>query len=192
MPIILNAMNRLQDLLDQSRIADGLGLLLIRIYLFFPFWMGGTRKLSSPEHVIAWFDQGLGLPFPTLMFWLAALTEAVGAVLLLFGFATRWISIPLMITMLVAAFAVHWEDGWYAIAQSSSEEIGVRLDRAKDILQEHGDYEWLTEYGNFAILGNGIEFAATYFIMLLVLFFAGGSRFLSADYWIARKFRDSS
>ncbi|MDD9819050.1 MAG: DoxX family protein [Gammaproteobacteria bacterium] len=192
MPIILNAMNRLQDLLDQSRIADGLGLLLIRIYLFFPFWMGGTRKLSSPEHVIAWFDQGLGLPFPTLMFWLAALTEAVGAVLLLFGFATRWISIPLMITMLVAAFAVHWEDGWYAIAQSSSEEIGVRLDRAKDILQEHGDYEWLTEYGNFAILGNGIEFAATYFIMLLVLFFAGGGRFLSADYWIARKFRDSS
>jgi len=192
MPIILNAMNRLQDLLDQSRIADGLGLLLIRIYLFFPFWMGGTRKLSSPEHVIAWFDQGLGLPFPTLMFWLAALTEAVGAVLLLFGFATRWISIPLMITMLVAAFAVHWEDGWYAIAQSSSEEIGVRLDRAKDILQEHGDYEWLTEYGNFAILGNGIEFAATYFIMLLVLFFAGGGRFLSADYWIARKFRESS
>ncbi|MDD9863815.1 MAG: DoxX family protein [Gammaproteobacteria bacterium] len=192
MPIILNAMNRLQDLLDQSRIADGLGLLLMRIYLFFPFWMGGTRKLSSPEHVIAWFDQGLGLPFPTLMFWLAALTEAVGAVLLLFGFATRWISIPLMITMLVAAFAVHWEDGWYAIAQSSSEEIGVRLDRAKDILQEHGDYEWLTEYGNFAILGNGIEFAATYFIMLLVLFFAGGGRFLSADYWIARKFRDSS
>ena len=192
MPIILNAMNRLQDLLDQSRIADGLGLLLIRIYLFFPFWMGGTRKLSSPEHVIAWFDQGLGLPFPTLMFWLAALTEAVGAVLLLFGFATRWISIPLMITMLVAAFAVHWEDGWYAIAQSSSEEIGVRLDRAKDILQEHGDYEWLTEYGNFAILGNGIEFAATYFIMLLVLFFAGGGRFLSADYWIARKFRGSS
>jgi len=189
---ILNVMNRLQDLLDQTRIADGLGLLLIRIYLFFPFWMGGTRKLSSPEHVIAWFDQGLGFPFPTLMFWLAALTEAVGAVLLLFGLATRWISIPLMITMLVAAFAVHWEDGWYVIAQSSSEEIGVRLDRAKDILQEHGNYEWLTEHGNFAILGNGIEFAATYFIMLLVLFFAGGGRFLSADYWIARKFREPS
>jgi len=189
---ILNLMNRLQDLLDQTRIADGLGLLLIRIYLFFPFWMGGARKLSSPEHVIAWFDQGLGFPFPTLMFWLAALTEAVGAVLLLFGLATRWISIPLMITMLVAAFAVHWEDGWYVIAPSGSEEIGVRLDRAKDILQEHGNYEWLTEHGNFAILGNGIEFAATYFIMLLVLFFAGGGRFLSADYWIARKFREQS
>jgi len=128
----------------------------------------------------------------TLMFWLAALTEAVGAVLLLFGLATRWISIPLMITMLVAAFAVHWEDGWYVIAPSGSEEIGVRLDRAKDILQEHGNYEWLTEHGNFAILGNGIEFAATYFIMLLVLFFAGGGRCLSADYWIARKFREQS
>ena len=40
------------------------------------------------------------------------------------------------------------------------------------------------------ILNNGIEFAVTYFIMLLALFFTGGGKYLSFDYWIARRFRD--
>ncbi len=39
------------------------------------------------------------------------------------------------------------------------------------------------------VLNNGVEFAATYFIMLLVLFFIGGGRYLSVDYWIARRCR---
>lgn len=39
------------------------------------------------------------------------------------------------------------------------------------------------------ILNNGIEFAATYFIMLLTLFFIGGGRYLSLDWWIARRWR---
>lgn len=54
------------------------------------------------------------------------------------------------------------------------------------ILQEHGNYEWLTESGNFVILNNGIEFAATYFVMLLALFFMGGGRYVSVDWWLAR------
>ena len=42
------------------------------------------------------------------------------------------------------------------------------------------------------LLKNGIEFAATYFIMLLVLFFTGAGRYLSVDYWIDRRFRRDS
>jgi len=38
------------------------------------------------------------------------------------------------------------------------------------------------------ILNNGIEFAATYFIMLLALFFIGAGRYFSMDYWIRRGF----
>ncbi|MGB5096622.1 MAG: hypothetical protein WBN82_01805 [Porticoccaceae bacterium] len=45
----------------------------------------------------------------------------------------------------------------------------------------------LAEKGNFVVLNNGIEFAATYFIMLLSLFFSGGGRYVSLDYWLARR-----
>ncbi len=33
---------------------------------------------------------------------------------------------------------------------------------------------------------NGIEFAATYFIMLLALLVIGGGKYVSIDYWIAK------
>jgi len=165
--------------------------LAMRLYLAPVFWMAGTQKLADIDNTIEWFgnpEWGLGLPFPALLAHLAAYSEAIGALLLLIGFATRWISIPLMITMLVAAFAVHWDHGWAAIADSSAREVAVRLGTAKDILQEHGNYAWMTELGNFVILNNGIEFAVTYFIMLLSLLFTGGGRYVSVDYYLSRLF----
>ncbi|MEE9160771.1 MAG: AraC family transcriptional regulator, partial [Gammaproteobacteria bacterium] len=36
---------------------------------------------------------------------------------------------------------------------------------------------------------NGVEFAATYFIMLLALLVIGGGKYASLDYWLAKKFR---
>ena len=56
---------------------------------------------------------------------------------------------------------------------------------AKDLLRAHGNYGWLTEHGSLVMLNNGIEFAATYFIMLLSLFFTGAGRWVSLDAWIA-------
>lgn len=130
---------------------------------------------------------------PALLAWLATLTEAVGAILLLIGFGVRWISIPLMVTMLVAGLIVHWKNGWLAIATGSglfatdrTVEAVERLDRAKSILQEHGNYGWLTEHGNFVVLNNGIEFAATYFIMLLALLYLGSGK-AGLDYWLNRR-----
>ena len=188
---MIGLFNRLQDLLDSFRAIDFLAPLALRLYLVPVFWMAGTNKLGSMENTIAWFgnpDWGLGLPMPALMAWAAALTEAVGAVLLLIGFATRWISIPLMITMVVAAVTVHLQHGWAAIAETP--ESAERLNAANSILQTHGNFDWLTGSGEFVILNNGIEFAATYFIMLLALFFIGSGKYLSVDYWIASRFRD--
>lgn len=183
--------NRLQDTLDSLRSLDFLAPLALRLYLVPVFWMAGTNKLADMDSTIAWFgnpDWGLGLPMPELMAWMAALTEAGGAILLLIGFATRWISIPLMITMVVAAVTVHWQNGWAAIAETA--ESSERLNAATNLLQEYGNYNWLTGSGDFVILNNGIEFAATYFIMLLALFFIGGGRYLSADYWVSQSFRN--
>ena len=191
---------QLQTLLDKTRKVDFLGPLALRLYLAPIFWMAGAGKFSAFEDTAAWFgnpDWGLGLPFPTLMAFLAAGTETLGAIMLLFGLGVRWISIPLMFTMLVAIFSVHWQHGWQAIADTKfclfncgdAQEAALRLDKAKEILQEHANYSWLTEQGSFVVLNNGIEFAVTYFIMLLVLFFIGAGKYASLDYWIAGKFQ---
>ncbi len=177
---------KLQDMLDATRKVDFLGPLALRLYLVPVFWVAGTNKLNGFENVVSWFgnpDWGLGLPFPTLMASLAVGSEVVGAVALLIGLGVRWMAIPLMVTMVVAMFTSHWHNGWQAIADPMSpfanENVGGAIDRlskAKDILKEHGNYDWLTEYGNFVISNSGIEWAATYFVMLLALFFSGAGK----------------
>ncbi|MCI2963994.1 DoxX [Shewanella baltica] len=186
-----------QKLLNMSRYFDGLAPLALRIYLAPVLMQAGYNKLAHFDDTVAWFanpNWGLGLPMPAVMAGLAAGTEFFGAILLLLGLATRLISIPLMVTMLVAAFTVHWPNGWLAIADGSSWlandrvlEAGDKLAKAKELLQEHGNYDWLTSSGNLAVLNNGIEFAATYFIMLLALFTLGGGRYTSLDYFIAKR-----
>ena len=187
-----------QKSLNASRLFDGLAPLALRLYLAPVLMQAGYNKLAHFEDTVAWFanpDWGLGLPMPTLMAALAAGTEFFGAILLLLGFATRLISIPLMITMLVAAFTVHWPNGWLAIADGSSWlanervlEAGDKLDKAKSLLQQYGNYDWLTSSGNLVVLNNGIEFAVTYFIMLLALLSLGGGRYTSLDYVIAKRY----
>jgi uncharacterized membrane protein YphA (DoxX/SURF4 family) len=193
---IYTVQQRLSDLLQP---VDGLPALALRLYLVPVFWSAGMNKLNAFDDTVAWFgnaDWGLGLPFPTLMAGLATGAELVGAVLLALGLLTRWISIPLMVTMLVAIFTVHWPNGWQAIADPSAPfanaqvlEAGEKLQRARTLLQDHGNYDWLTSSGSFAIINNGIEFAVTYLVMLLALIKMGGGRFVSVDDWIKRWFK---
>ena len=201
----------LQRLLNTTRAVDFLGPLALRLYLAPVFWVSGMEKVANFSDIVDWFgnaDWGLGLPAPWLMAFLATAAEVGGAILLTIGLATRWIAVPLMVTMIVAAVTVHVDYGWQAIADAkapyASEYLGPlqfedadpaleRKGRAVEILQQHGKYEWLTDNGRYAyvVLNNGVEFAATYFIMLLALFFIGAGRFFSADYWIARAFKQT-
>lgn len=193
---IYTVQQRLSNLLQP---VDGLPALALRLYLVPVFWSAGMNKLNAFDDTVAWFgnaDWGLGLPFPTLMAGLATGAELVGAVLLALGLLTRWISIPLMVTMLVAIFTVHWPNGWQAIADPSAPlanaqvlEAGEKVQRARTLLQDHGNYDWLTSSGSFAIINNGIEFAVTYLVMLLALIKMGGGRFVSVDDWIKRWFK---
>lgn len=199
---------KLQGLLDRTRIAEGLAPLLLRLYLAPVLMQAGWNKMSHFGDTVAWFgnpDWGLGLPAPAVLAALAVAAEFFGAIFLLIGLATRWVSIPLMVTMLVAAFTVHWPNGWLAVADASSwladgtilhnERIMEAPDKVaamKSILQEHGNYNWLTSSGKFVVLNNGIEFAMTYFIMLLSLFFTGGGRYTSVDYYLAQRFANKA
>ena len=201
-----------QNLFDTIRNSlDFIGPLLLRIYLVPVFFVAGSNKWNpfaengtfNPAEGLAsvadWFgnpDWGLGLPFPLLMAILAWSAEFFGAIALALGFAVRWVCIPPMFTMIVAATTVHWDNGWQAVhdkqsphASANVDEAADRLSRAKSILKEHGNYKYLSEHGNFVVSNNGIEWAATYFVMLMALMFLGAGRFFSLDYWINRKFR---
>lgn len=194
---MIHLCKKLQAILNRSRSFDFLAPLALRLYLVPIFWMAGTKKLAAFDSTVDWFgntEYGLGMPFPYIMAGLATWVEIIGAILLFLGLAVRWVSIPLMVTMFVAAVSVHLKNGWLAIAEGggffASERTAGAIDRlntAKDILREHGNYQWLTENGSLVILNNGIEFASTYFIMLLVLFFIGAGNYLSVDFWIAKK-----
>jgi uncharacterized membrane protein YphA (DoxX/SURF4 family) len=192
--------NLLMTWCDKTKVLDFIAPLLLRLYLVPVFWMAGSKKFMDFTSTVDWFgneDWGLGLPLPYLLVFLVALVEVLGAFFLLLGFGVRLISIPLMIIMLIAGSVVHLKNGWLAIAEgsgifASERTVGAieRLDIAKNLLKNNGNYEWLTENGNLVILNNGIEFPATYFIMLLVLFFVGAGNFVSVDYWLKRKFMD--
>ncbi|OGT83307.1 MAG: hypothetical protein A3H91_17370 [Gammaproteobacteria bacterium RIFCSPLOWO2_02_FULL_61_13] len=203
---LINLANQAQGLFDKVRTqVDFLGPLALRLYLVPVFWVAANNKWnpfdssSSINSTAEWFgnaEWGLGLPLPYLNAYMAWGAEYFGAILLLLGLGVRWISIPLMVTMIVAVTTVHWEHGWQALndpksafASEHADEAIERLAVAKDILREHGDYGWLTEFGGIVSSNNGIEWAATYFVMLLALLCFGAGRFVSLDYWIARRFR---
>ncbi len=198
--VIYLATDAHEFLLDKIRHLDFTAPLLIRIYLAPIFILAGWGKLSDLESTAYYFGEYLGLPLPDLMALLAGATEFFGGIAILIGFATRWFSIPLMITMAVAAATAHWSNGWHALPETTLtvpwewrtdliEAAVERRDMARTLLQEHGNYDWLTAAGSITILKNGIEFAATYFIMLLPLLFFGAGR-ASVDHLLRRRYID--
>lgn len=187
-----------QSMLNATRAVDFLGPLALRIYLAPIFILAGWGKLKDLESTAYYFGEYLGLPFPDLMAFLAGATEFFGGIAILVGIATRWLSIPLMVTMIVAAVSAHWSNGWHALPETTltvpwewrTDLIDAAQERkqmANSILEQHGNINWLTEAGSFTVLKNGIEFAATYFIMLLMLFFTGAGK-ASIDHILNRKF----
>jgi len=62
---------------------------------------GGEIKFPDPLHLGS-----------TTSLILTVFAEVICAGLILIGYKTKWASIPLIITMLVAAFVVHGSDPW--------------------------------------------------------------------------------
>ena len=96
-------LNKLQDL----------ALLFIRLVLAYGFFNPAVMKVKNLNDIISWFDS-LGIPLPTLNAYLATATEVLGVLLLTIGLGVRIITIPLMITMLVAIVTVHLSGGFEA------------------------------------------------------------------------------
>ena len=76
-------------------------LLIIRLYWGWEFFLTGKGKLMDLSKPTEFFAS-LGIPFPHFSAILAACTECFGGLLLLVGLASRLITIPMMILLVIA------------------------------------------------------------------------------------------
>ncbi len=85
--------------------------LMFRLMLAYGFYEPAMQKFNNFATIPAWFEK-IGIPFPTLNAYMAVGTELAGVALLTLGLATRFISVPLIVVMLVAIKTVHWQHGF--------------------------------------------------------------------------------
>jgi putative oxidoreductase len=86
------------------------GLLLIRLLsggMILTHGIPKINRLFGPDPVKFADPFGLG---PEISLSMAVFAEVICAVLVIIGLKTRLATIPLMITMLTAAFYAHWND----------------------------------------------------------------------------------
>lgn len=89
-----------------------IGLLILRLgFGGMMLFAHGWPKLANFTNLTGHFPDPIGLG-STLSLTLAVFSEFFCSIALMAGVLTRWVSIPLLITMLVAAFIVHADDSW--------------------------------------------------------------------------------
>ncbi len=192
--MIHTILNRYDRLIEKCKKWDFIVLFSVRLFLVPVIFVGARSKVLGFAGTVAWFgastaEGGLNLPFPELLAFLAAATEVVGCICIALGLFTRIMAIPMIFMMSVASAMVHWKHGWDAIATSGMEAT-IRLNGFIEWLAVNfpGRYNYITELGDPVMLNNGMEFAVTYFVMLMVLFIYGGGRYVSLDYWLKKTF----
>lgn len=140
---------------------------VVRALLAWEFWESGLEKYHGEN----WFTQDRFLfPFsvvPVEASWfMATWFELVGAILLLIGLGTRFVSVTLIILTIVAIHAVHWPAEWNTFAE---------------LLQGYSISK--TEFGNYKL-------PLIYLVLFTVPLFVGPGK-LSLDHliWKPRKQR---
>ncbi len=99
--------------------------LIIRVVVGLMFLLHGLQKFGiigdgSIQGVIGMFGNW-GIPAPGIMAPFVAVVELVGGLLLILGLGTRIVTIPLIITMIVAIFAVKVQGGLNPIGNGGYE-----------------------------------------------------------------------
>jgi putative oxidoreductase len=149
-----------------NRFSESIPPLFLRLILAYEFGEAGYEKLHGQN----WFaDITFPFPFslisPDINWQIATYFEILGAIALVFGLATRFFSVSLIILTIVAIATVHWPAQW---ANLSDLWTGYR------IVDENGD-----GFGNYKL-------PLIYMVMFLPLLFGGAGK-LSLDYLIKQK-----
>lgn len=149
-----------RDFLD--KIGAWLPQLALRLLLAWEYGEAGMTKWRGQN----WFghvQEKFLFPFnqvpPEVSWALATWTEIIGAILLVIGLGTRFVSVALIGLTIVAIGAVHWPDQWSSIGE---------LLRGY-VISDQG-------HGNFKL-------PVIFLVMLLPLLFWGAGK-ASVDHWI--------
>lgn len=171
--------------LEWMRVFDFLAPLAIRLFLAPMFWISGVQRLGlfTAENFIIYnpmtwgnastFQQSVAAMNNTLLpgvgtemlVLLLGSIEIVGAVLLVMGFAVRWVVLALLFAVTLLGLMAMGEAGF--------------INTLQQLVMSHG-------YTN--ITNNITEVYLVYFILLLALFFMGAGRWFSLDWYIYRSF----
>jgi putative oxidoreductase len=89
--------------------------LVVRVTVGLLMIHNGLSKLANVQGFIDHVINVIGLPFPYLFTYLAAYTEIVASIFLVFGLLTRFSALALFFTMLVAVY-FHIKDAGFQIA----------------------------------------------------------------------------
>ena len=91
------------------------GLTVLRVMMGIVFLVHGYTKVFvwGLDGTAQGFAQ-MGIPLAGIAGPMVALLELLGGAALLIGLATRWVSIPIAVTMLVATLQVHAANGFSA------------------------------------------------------------------------------
>jgi putative oxidoreductase len=93
----------------KSETAEAAGLLVLRLAIGGMILTHGWPKFQRLLETPGQFADPIGLG-PEITLGLAVFAELVCAVMIVLGAWTRWVSVPLLATMLVAVLIVHSED----------------------------------------------------------------------------------
>ena len=181
---ILNLEERVRAYLT---VAGGyVSLLMLRLLLGYEFFESGAEKLGGSN----WFGR-VDFPFPFSLlsveanWFIATWFELVGAVLLIVGFATRYVSMSLIVVTLVAVYAAH-------LPMSLTIVDGERIWTTEGIgsISEFIDGYRISERCADMYCTGNYKLPLIFLFMFVPLVLSGGGK-LSIDHWLRGRFRGS-
>lgn len=106
---------------------EGWALLLLRLITGFGFAFHGYAKLGRGPEKFAAILTVLHIPAPSLMAWTTTLLELLGGIALMLGAGVSPLAVPLVVTMLVALFGVHFRYGFSSVGLKAITAAGAQF-----------------------------------------------------------------
>ena len=106
---------------------SGWTLLPLRVVVGSGFMVHGLAKWNRGPANFGKLLHVLGVPAPVPTAWLVTLLEIFGGAAILAGVLVALVSIPLIVSMLVAMFTVHWQYGFSSINTIGLTDTGPKF-----------------------------------------------------------------